>query len=271
VFAKAEQQLSVLNSLSQAATSTLLLAERYREVLELAQIAGAVSAAAWQQRTHGTGVSLVDLPIEAILGPKPNPQWEMVEFNIFRLAILPIALHLLHIQLEDAERARKAASDIVVIFDELSRDSVNPQAWTVLVALFKDIFEQNILPETIINHSKTLDFQNYAPHYAIGFLGASVQPRVLPEQAYIWHSTTLPYIKKMLSTAPAVWRRIALPWVLNYWMSKFKQTRIRFQTPRIVEEALREACLEPRDRQVQAILRAISLGLPGNLPQPQWE
>ncbi len=270
-FAKAEQQPSVLNSLSQAATSTLLLTERYREVLELAQIAGAVSASAWQQHKSGTGVSLVDLPIEAILGPKPNLRWEMVEFNIFRLAILPIALQLLRIQLEDAERARKAASDIVVLFDDMSRESVNPQAWTVLVALFKDIFEQNVLPGTIINHSKTLDFQNYAPHYAISFLGASVQSRVPPEQAYVWHSTTLPYIKKMLTTAPAVWRRIALPWVSNYWTHKFKQARIRFQVPRIVEEALHEAYLEPPDRQVQSILHAISLGLPENLPQPQWE
>ena len=74
-------------------------------------------------------------------------------------------------------------------------------------------------------------------------------------------SAVLPAAAKVLQNVVGTYRRIAVPFIEEYWNVAFKRERFRFSAPSDVQNSLSEAALLPTSQRAQAILRTIATSL----------
>jgi hypothetical protein len=92
------------------------------------------------------------------------------------------------------------------------------------------------------------------------------KPGITAEEALSLHLAILPTLATYLDRPFGAYRRILVPFVSTYWIAMFTRMRFRFRNPSLVEEALAAAMVTPTDRRVEAVMRAILIGIPARLP-----
>jgi hypothetical protein len=76
----------------------------------------------------------------------------------------------------------------------------------------------------------------------------------------------LPCLAQTFDRPFAAHRLILVPFVSDYWNAMFRRERIRFRLPVLVQSALSEAATLPPGERIQAVLRAVLVGIPLRLP-----
>ena len=101
----------------------------------------------------------------------------------------------------------------------------------------------------------------------IAYLGAALQDDINVRTACKLHLAVMPFVATVMKASRSAYRRIAAPFVREYWFQAFAKARFEFSAPRIVEHELMAAVKVVEEKQPAAVLLAVSNGL-GIIPKP---
>jgi hypothetical protein len=259
--ARATNQRGVVALLSQEAIPHLVLCDYYSEVLDLALDAGAFLAAGEQQLQAGQVPQGFELDVAAILGNKPGELWRKAEQYGVLVGLLPIIFRICTVALHNLELAQTQATEVAAICRQISATAVDQQLWITAADLLEQIHSQEASHDDIIRRSKTFNSENDAVLRAIGYLIATMQNDTPLEKAIQVHMGLAPFVYHHPSQLSAVYRRVILPFFIDYWKSKFERMPLLFRSTQFVSRILNTVENLPEAERVQFILLAVALSL----------
>jgi hypothetical protein len=265
-LARSASNQAVVVDLSRRFAVDLLLSGRYAEVMETVLEHGAILRARALEREAGRDSFRPQLDVGAILGDRPNDNWRASERWAVLGGLLPAAVRVCMVALDSPEAAGSAAEEVAAVCRQIGAEADDPELWGTMAELFERAFVGPVSAKELKQMAEACDTSLSAVPRVIGLLLASMQPELAAEDAAIIHLSVLPGLCQFLDWPFAAHRRMLVPFVRSYWRRMFERMRFRFHCPNLVERALAEADAAPVKEQVQAIMRAVTLGFPLRLP-----
>lgn len=101
---------------------------------------------------------------------------------------------------------------------------------------------------------------------AIGYLVATLQNDTPLETDILLHMAIAPFIYQHREPLSATYRRVILPFFINYWKIKFERVPLRFRLTSLVSRILNTAENLPEAERLQFILVTIAFAIDVRLP-----
>jgi hypothetical protein len=265
-LARESGQQPVVEELTRRFIPQLIVKDCYAEAMEAALEHGAVLMARSLELQAGRGELFQPaLDVDAILGEPPNANWRQAEGWSAMTGILPVAIRICSIALDRPEASRASAEEIVSICRQIAAGASDPDLWSNIAGLFEKGFVQPVPADELKGIADTLP-TTATTLRALALLFASMQPDIISENALTLHLSVLPCLVQTLDRPFAAHRLILVPFVSAYWNAMLRKERFRFRLPNLVQSALSVAATSPPGERIQAVVRAILIGIPLKLP-----
>ena len=240
----------------------MLHAGRVRELIHQSRKAAWIIVTLGAERAEGA-FSDMDGPAleEAVSGLDVEAQ-RRVNSSTALMGVIPTVLYLATLHVEEASRARadEVAKELIAGCRALCSPPDHPAYWEQIVQPIEMAFMQDVRQPEILRWKGTLC--NVVPEReALVFLAMAANATA--EEAI---TVLLPILKPIEAWYPPrseIHRALLVPYVEKYWMTCFAQMRFRFRSPQMVEMLLADACKEPEEKRIRAILRAVLNGFWG--------
>ncbi len=265
-LARETGQQPVVEELTRRFIPQLIVNDHYAEAMEAALEHGAVLMARSLELQAGRGDLFEPaLNVEAVLGERPNANWRQAEGWSAMAGILPVAVRICSVALDRPEAARGSAEEIVSICRQISAGASDPDLWSDIAELFEKGFVRPVPADELKGIADGLA-ATATTRWALALLFASMQPDIIAEDALAAQLSVLPCLVQTFDRPFAAHRLILVPFVSAYWNAMFRRERFRFRFPDLVHSALSEAATSPAGERIQAVVRAILIGIPLRLP-----
>lgn len=217
-------------------------------------------------RTHENfrDMASMELDIEATLGAKPNEAWSQAEREAASLSLVPLVFHLGTIALTDPDRARTFAQNVSTFCRKRANSASNPQLWVSAATIIDYTFVSPVPPRELNALGNTFGQEQDQSLRVMSYLGSTLQQDCHLNDALNAHSAIVPWVAGKYLLAPITYQLIVLPFFLTYWQAAFERKRGLFSHPRRVQATLSRALTMPEKQRVQAVLKAVALGLNGD-------
>lgn len=260
--AKATGQQVFLAELRRHMVPELTMKDRYDEAFAQGGRAGLTMAAANEFRREGRDVLTERFDVEKVLGPKPGERWNVAEHWALIHTVLPMSLRLALLSLVDQDAAKCHSGLVADLCRDFAADASDPEAWETASQLLETTYAYETDGEDELRGAARELFEARGPSVlpVVAYLGASLQPGVLPQRALLAHLTIVPMAQRLMSLQ-TLNRYLLWPIVAQYWQLKFEAMRFRFNHPRSLEPLIADAVASPEDYTVRRILRAIASDL----------
>jgi hypothetical protein len=179
--------------------------------------------------------------------------------------ILPVAVRISSVGLDRPEAARLSAEEVVSICRQIGAGASDPDLWSSIAELFEKGFVQPVPADELKGIADALP-ATATTLRALALLFASMQSDIIAENALAAQLSVLPCLEQTFDRPFAAHRLILVPFVSDYWNGMFRRQRFRFRLPDLVWSALSEAAISPPGERIQAVVRAILIGIPLRLP-----
>ena len=146
----------------------------------------------------------------------------------------------------------------------LDDSASSQQLWTTAADIIDRTFVHPIPSRELNTLGNTFGQAQDQCLQAMGYLGSTLQRDCCLSDALNTNGTILPWASRKYPTSLKTYRLIVLPFFTSYWEGAFGRKRVLFGAPGMVKEALTQALTEPEGKRVQAVLKAVSLGLDGD-------
>lgn len=267
------KQLQVLPVFGFILIPHLLNADQYSNALDLALEASAILRASYmyhQQRGGGTfplGPEILN--IDSIFGVRPNDSWRQVESDSLSVGILPTVLRINTVALVNRKAAALFAGEVQATCRKIAASASNPSLWEDLAQLFGQFYVDRVPGKELVKRGNQYENQTLMN---VSYLGACIQDDINHKTSCTIQLAAMPFVHSVMQGPRSAYRQIAVPFILEYWKSAFVNARFEFSTPSIVEQELTVAYQVAKDKQPQAILRAVSngLGISPSEQQRKW-
>ncbi|MEG3853165.1 hypothetical protein [Microcoleus sp. Z1_C4] len=264
--ARATNQRAIFARLSLEAVPYLLLDARYAEVLDFAMDAGAFFAASTQLLQIGQVPQGFDLDVETILGNKPSELWRKAEHNAALVGLIPVVFRIGTVALRSVELARSQATEVAAICRQISATAVDEQLWLQAAELLEQIYLPEASYNEILDFSNRFHPQNEQVLLVIGYLVATLQNDTPLETDIFLHMAIAPFIYQHREPLSATYRRLILPFFIDYWKIKFERVSLRFRSTSLVGRILNTAENFPEAERLQFVLVTMAFALNVRLP-----
>lgn len=264
--ARATNQRAIFARLSLEAVPYLLLDARYAEVLDFAMDAGAFFAASTQLLQIDQVPQGFDLDVETILGNKPSELWRKAEHNAALVGLLPVVFRIGTVALRSVELARSQATEVAAICRQISATAVDEKLWLQAAELLEQIYLPEASYNEILNFSNRFHPQNEEVLLAIGYLAATLQNDTPLETDIFLHMAIAPFIYQHREPLSATYRRLILPFFIDYWKIKFERVSLRLRSTSLVGRILNTAENFPESERLQFVLVTMAFALNVRLP-----
>ena len=144
---------------------------------------------------------------------------------------------------------------------QIGAGASDPELWSTIAELFERGF---VRPVPAIELKSMADqFPADATTLRVlATLFASMQPELTAENALSAHLSVLPCLSQVFDRPFSTHRLILVPFVVDYWNAIFRRMRFRFRSPELVQSALTDANTRPPSVRMQAVIRAMLIGIP---------
>jgi hypothetical protein len=244
----------------------LMLDDRYADAMEAALGYGAVLMARAIEKEAGRDELPADLDVAAILGDRPNPNWQQAERWAALFGLLPAVVRLCELAIERPDEARTTAREIVAVCRQIGGGAADPAFWALLAEFVAKALLEPIGVRAYRAMLEEIDTSATSTPRMIAMLLLSVQPGVTAEEALRLHLSILPALEQYLDRPFSAYRRILVPFFTSYWTAMFRRMRFRFRSPDLVEHALTAAAASSTDQRIGAVTRAVLIGIPVRMP-----
>jgi hypothetical protein len=255
-------QESVVDELMRHFIPRMILKDRYAEALEASLNHGEVLVARSMEREAGRGEILVPIPdVGTVLGDRPNDHWRKAERWAAMAGILPAAVRICSLALKAADTALLSAEEVVAACRQIEAQACDPDLWSSIADLFVSSFIRPVPASELKQMAHRLPAEATTLR-VLTTLFASMQPDITAESALAAHLSVLPCLCEVFDQPLSTHRLILVPFVVDYWNATFRRMRFRFRAPELVQLALSEASAKPPSIRVQAVMRAVLIGIP---------
>jgi hypothetical protein len=266
------KQYFTLPLLAEFVVPQMVLENRYSEALELALEAGNILSGILGNQQNQNSNEIVKSDLEIIPVVERNYFRKQVEEYAVITGLVPIAFHLGTITINEPNLAQKLGLEVAVLCREITDISIE-QYWLKLATLFEDIYSNKSSSRELLNLgnifiSKDKEKNTFLDVLSIvSHLGASLHPDISLENAFKVHLHVTHYLYFSLKPlASTTYKNIILPFLSNYWTTKFKKKRFLFRSPQIIERDLAEVTTFSYEQRAQKIFEILAFGLDVSIP-----
>jgi tetratricopeptide (TPR) repeat protein len=244
----------------------LVLEDRYADAMEAALGYGAILTARSIEKQAGSLEFPADIDVATILGDRPNLNWQQAERWAALFGLIPAVVRLCKLAIEKPQETGLAAREIVLVCRQIGAGASDPLFWESLAEIIEKALIEPIGAKAYRTMMEELDTSVTTTPKMIAMLLFSVQPGLPAEEALDLHLSILPALTQHLDRPFSAYRRLLVPFIAAYWNTMFRRMRFRFCTPDLVQQALSAADSVSADHRIEAVIRAILIGIPLDLP-----
>lgn len=245
----------------------LVMNDRYREALDNAREAGAIMAVLAEHHRAGEDILDLAVDVETEIATMPREGRIQAEDNAALLGLLPITYRLAALSLEDAPSARVHGAEVAELCREISKSSLQSWYWLGAADILESTHVDPIPSDKLSALYRTIEPEYRTVLHAMSYLGATLQPDCLPEDALAQHVVVLSGSARFLDHA--TYRRITVSFLKAYWMKTLDAKSFRFRSPVMTRRELQQMPANSQGvehYEARAILRVVYTGLNARLP-----
>lgn len=231
-------QRDVVTLLSRLYVVALVQMDRYVDVLDLAL---------------ETGPRLVEA---GGIDPRSREGCRQAEEFASALALLPIALRLAFLALDNQEQAQTNANLVASRCRQIAAGACDPELWTGSADMLEQIFVDWRPAAELIQRSNQGAGGQHRVIQLIGYFGASVQADALPTTTI--RSQALLLTSFYLRGLPLAIRRLMLPFLEIYWMRVLLRVPFRFRRAALLGDELRRLQQVPVEQRALRIVETVA-------------
>lgn len=259
-MARDAQLFLPITSLGRNIIPQLIVEERYSETLDLAVEVGTLLAALPQLGESGINILEPGIDVQTVLGSRENELWRRAESCALIAGVLPIIFHLADIAILNPEKATDQAMEIAEMCREIAATSGTQTFWTTVAEMFEQVYLQQSTCAALITQYQTLNSPDNIL-LIIGLIAATLQQNATLIEVLTVHISIFENVYRLTNSQSAVYRRIVLPYLFNYWKRAVEQVRFQFNDAQMTAELLYASRELPLNQQGQAILNVVNKGL----------
>jgi hypothetical protein len=255
-MAREAQQLLPLVSLGRNIIPQLVLENRYAEVLDLAVELGRLLVVLPQVSQSGRNILEPGIDVQAVLDSSTRQFWRNTESFAMILGVLPIIFHIADLAIRQPELARRQAIDLAAMCREILDLSDSQSLWITAVEIIEQIhLQQSTCVELISQYQSLSSPDRILP--ILGLMTATLQENAPLLEVLRVHLSIIEQVQRLVNPQSTAYRRIILPYLLNYWRTAVEKVMFRFNDPQQVANILYQVQNLPIEQQSQAILSVI--------------
>ncbi len=239
----------------------LLRNDEYAQVLDMALECSYAGVASMKLRKEDNFHIEMNIDVPAVLGPKPSDLWSQAEHESSLVGLLPVAFRILAVALDNLQLAETHAQEAVAICKQISSTASSPAFWLLSAELFSDLFSENMQGKDLIQKANAAKKEGYPTLSAIGYMFTALKPDYGLKYIAYAQLAAMPYVHGISKRMPSVYRLLVLPFLLNYWLKRFKEGRALFFNPNQIEKSLEKAGSISDEGMAQYVLKTVTWGL----------
>jgi len=170
------------------------------------------------------------------------------------------------VALGSVEVARSQATEVAAICRQISATAVDEQLWLQAAELLEQIYLPEASYNEILDFSNRFHPQNEEVLLAIGYLVATLQNDTPLETDILLHMAIAPFIYQHREPLSGKYRRVILPFFIDYGKRKFEMVPLRFRSTSLVSRFLNTAENFPEAERLQFVLVTMGFALNVRLP-----
>ncbi len=244
----------------------LLQSNYFAEVLDIAIDAGTFFTASIHQLKVGQLPRIFEPNAKVILGDKTSELWLKAEQNTVLIGLIPIIFRIATIALHDSEFAKTQATEVASICRQISTASADSYIWVTAAELLEQIYSQEASHDGILCYCKTFDSENYAVLKVIGYLVATLQNDTTLPRTALDHLIIAPFVYSQLIELTTIYRRVILPFFVEYWKNKFESMPLSFNSTQVISQIFNKIETIPEAERLQMILVSVAFSLNVQIP-----
>src|SRR5262249_52809896 len=159
--------------------------------------------------------------VAAILGERPNPNWQQAERWAALFGLIPAVVRLCELAIETPGEARTTAREIVAVCRQIGGGAADPAFWASLAEVVEKALLEPIGVRAYRAMTEEIDTTVTATPKMIAMLLLSIQPGVTAEEALRLHLSIMPALEQYLDRPFSAYRRILVPFFTSYWTAMF--------------------------------------------------
>jgi hypothetical protein len=209
-----------------------------------------------------------EINAKAILGPQPNERWHGAEHWALQQGMLPLALRVAQLHIQDPTESDNAVAEISEYVQQLIHVVGLPTEWKKALSFIECA---NCGSDHWMAVRTQADrWPDDSPHgiHWMGYVASLMQDDIPIEQAALMHARLMCYVTRRLGKDLATYRRIALPFSKAYWNRVLERDLMDSKAATHFRDALNSAGDLPSHEQDRAIaiaaLRACDTKLPNS-------
>lgn len=259
--ARSANQAIVRSGLGLTTIPAFVIDGRYGEALEVGLDASAVQIALRRQEKAGLDILTNEIDIDSALESLPNDDREQAEYNAAIHALLPIAFHLQRRTLDQPGESRSDATEVIQLCRHIRETATDERFWYIAANILEQTFLGEMRGEELVEWGNGPELQPYSVLRILCYLGATLKRDISVRDVAQAHLAMMPTVYRLIAPPLAAYRRIVLPYLVEYWSTRFQRARGLFGSPQLLGEALAEARQLPDAVQAQRILNSVSISL----------
>jgi hypothetical protein len=260
-MAREAQQLLPLVSLGRNIIPQLVLENRYAEVLDLAVELGRLLVVLPQVYQSGRNIWEPGIDVQAVLDSSTRQFLRYTESFAMILGVLPIIFRIADLAIRQPELARRQAIDLAAMCREISDISDSQSLWITAVEIIEQIHLQQSTCVELISQYQSLSSPDNILLPILGLITATLQENAPLLEVLRVHVSIIELVQNLVNSQSTTYRRIILPYLLNYWKTAVEKVTFRFNDPQQVANMLYQVQNLPIEQQSQAILSVIQHSL----------
>jgi hypothetical protein len=236
----------LLRGLQLFAVCPAILDDRYGEALDIALEAGTAIAAEYAKSRHRIAHETASGPPSTATEDLTSTSRANGEKHAATYALTPIIFRLAALWLSDRKSARGVAWTVSTECTRLASAAENPGPWDDAARLVNEIFGQHPSWQLLNEQGNEYAGRDENTLYFICYIGGILYSA--PRDSLRIQLTILPALERLLEHYGA-FRRIVIPFILQYWEHKIESAAYYFTLPAQLKERLKRlSSLPPRER-----------------------
>lgn len=206
---------------------------------------------------------------KTILGPRPNPRWYGAEYWALQQGMLPLALRVAQLHIQNPTESKNAVAEISEYVQQLIHMVALPAEWKESLAFIQGVNSGS--EGWIAVRGQAERWPDDSPHGIrwMGYVASLMQNDIPVEQAALMHARLMCYVTRRLGKDMATYRRIALPFSKAYWNRILDRDLIGPKAALKFQDTLASVDNLPSREQDRAIALAALIACDAKLPNSQ--
>jgi hypothetical protein len=187
----------------------------------------------------------------------PVDDLRKVDGEVAGAVVLPAVLSLLRLAIDASNEAEEEGKRLAAACRSMEAEAPDAAFWQDLAAVIEAAFVRKANYQALRQM-----VGDERQHVTIRIIGRLCAGHVgSPEEALAEHLALMPHLLRAHGPRTAVHHRLLLPYVQQYWTHRAESQGWLFSNPDLVRNHLASACTLPEEQRIQAILRAVLLGV----------